>query len=293
LALILASCRQTGMPSETPFNPQTAQELRNQLAQLTPFFSNALPWIENVDISNQLSRKICDDTQILISALEKFARELDPISEPSIIFDPSDPRRIGELIATTLLNQPRHSLAELASSKKFYGSGVYSIYYNGSYKCYQPASNTETPLYIGKVNPKDTNAQNTKQQGTKLYDRLVNDHAKNINTSDNLNLSDFDCRFLVVKSAWQNTAEDYLINWFKPIWNNEVNICFGIGKHGDASKTRANKRSPWDTLHPGRKWAWTPETKANEFSAAQISSQVLVHYSKHPPITNTSQLPTD
>ena len=28
-----------------------------------------------------------------------------------------------------------------------------------------------------------------------------------------------------------------------------------MSKHGDAAKTRANKRSPWDVVHPGRAWA--------------------------------------
>jgi hypothetical protein len=28
-----------------------------------------------------------------------------------------------------------------------------------------------------------------------------------------------------------------------------------MSKHGDAAKTRANKRSPWDVVHPGRLWA--------------------------------------
>ena len=28
-----------------------------------------------------------------------------------------------------------------------------------------------------------------------------------------------------------------------------------MSKHGDSAKTRANKRSPWDVVHPGRLWA--------------------------------------
>jgi hypothetical protein len=28
-----------------------------------------------------------------------------------------------------------------------------------------------------------------------------------------------------------------------------------MSKHGDAAKTRSNKRSPWDVVHPGRAWA--------------------------------------
>ena len=48
---------------------------------------------------------------------------------------------------------------------------------------------------------------------------------------------------------------NYLIDRFKPIWNNETKVCFGFGKHGDNAATRRNTVSPWDTLHPGRPWA--------------------------------------
>ncbi|WP_425474479.1 Eco29kI family restriction endonuclease, partial [Staphylococcus gallinarum] len=70
-----------------------------------------------------------------------------------------------------------------------------------------------------------------------------------------LNIEDFLCRRLVCATNAQLVAERHLINTFRPIWNNEVQICWGISKHGDAAKTRANKRSPWDVMHPGRAWA--------------------------------------
>ena len=54
----------------------------------------------------------------------------------------------------------------------------------------------------------------------------------------------------------QNGAENYLIDLFKPIWNSEIGICYGFGKHGDDPGTRKNLRSPWDSLHPGRDWAY-------------------------------------
>jgi hypothetical protein len=87
---------------------------------------------------------------------------------------------------------------------------------------------------------------------------------------------------LIVKSAWQNTAEAYLIDRFKPIWNNQIKICYGFGKHGDSPDTRRNTRSPWDTLHPGRSWAWSEGNTANEKSAEEIKSQIVEHYLRHP-----------
>jgi Eco29kI restriction endonuclease len=218
----------------------------------------------------------------LVDVLREFHLALDPIHHPLNVLDPSDPHVIGQLIADTLLVQPRRPLAEVAA-ERFYGSGVYAIYYRGGFDAYSPTSGTDTPLYVGKVDPKAPGAETVEQQGLKLYGRLAGDHAKSIRSIENLELDDFDCRYLVVKSAWQNTAETYLIDRFKPIWNSEVGICYGIGKHGDSANTRSNTRSPWDTLHRGRPWAWKEGNTPNPKSADQIKADIAEHYRQHPP----------
>jgi hypothetical protein len=221
-----------------------------------------------------------NEIEAAIMRLQTFCRELDPVSHPRFVFDPTDPHVIGELIGRTLLLQPAQPLSTIG---KFYGSGVYAIYYRGGFPAYRQISGTENPLYVGKADPATPNAQTVKQQGNGLSTRLL-DHKRSIAAVTNINLEDFDCRYLVVKSAWQETAEDYLIDLFKPIWNNEMRICYGFGKHGDAAKTRANRRSPWDTLHPGRKWAMTSDNVPNEKSVQQILSEIGDHFSKYPPI---------
>lgn len=233
------------------------------------------------DISVQKRNALRKAANRLIESLRKLDRALDPIEHPIDVLDPSDPITVGKLIAETLLVQPRIALDAVAD-QKFYGSGVYAIYYTGDFDAYRPASGTETPLYVGKVDPKTPGAETVEQQGTKLYDRLRGDHARSINLAENLNIADFECRYLVVKSAWQNTAETYLIDRFQPVWNNEVGVCFGIGKHGDSAKTRSNKRSPWDTLRPGRKWAWADGNVANEKSPEQIKQDIAKHYRENP-----------
>ena len=96
---------------------------------------------------------------------------------------------------------------------------------------------------------------------------------------------DFDCRYLVVRSAWQKTAEDYLIGRFKPIWNNETKVCFGFGKHGDKARTRQNTVSLWDTLHPGRPWATGGDNLPNAKSPEDIEREIARHFRENPPIT--------
>ena len=44
-----------------------------------------------------------------------------------------------------------------------------------------------------------------------------------------------DCRFLIVRTGWQGAAEDFLIELFSPVWNNETGICYEFGKHEDSA----------------------------------------------------------
>lgn len=224
-----------------------------------------------------------------IERLRVFLGEIDPIKQPTVIFDPSDPKVIGELIAHTLLIQP---LRPLASVDRFYGSGVYAIYYNGNFPAYLPIKRTETPIYVGKADPQDIHAKSVREQGIGLSGRLK-EHRKSVSAAENLKIDDFTCRFLVVKSAWQETAEDHLIARFKPIWNNEIRICYGFGKHGDAAKTRSNKRSPWDTIHPGRAWAWSQGNVPNELSAKQIIARIGEHFQMNPPVKQLAEQASD
>lgn len=224
-----------------------------------------------------------EEIRALLEKLSKLYADLDHVRQPDFVFDPSDPKIVGTLIGRTLLEQPFHDLASV-DDNRFYGSGVYAIYYAGSFDAYAPISGTNVPIYVGKVDPADHSATNPTEQGDRLWNRLARDHAKNIKLANStLQVADFKCRYLVVKSAWQNTAETYLINMFKPIWNNEIGICFGFGKHGDSSNTRKNTRSPWDTLHPGRPWASDKNTVPNPQSIDQIKAAIAAHFAKHPP----------
>ncbi|MBE3040461.1 MAG: Eco29kI family restriction endonuclease [Chloroflexi bacterium] len=230
---------------------------------------------------NQLRQAIV----ALINRLENLSLALDPVRLPPYVLDPSDPQTMGTLIAQALLAQPRTPLKGVG---RFYGSGVYALYYRGDFATYKPISRTETPIYVGKADPAEHGADSVLAQGERLSNRL-GDHQRSIDAAENLRLEDFDCRYLVVKSAWQNTAESYLIDKHKPVWNNELGICYGFGKHGDSSDTRKNTRSPWDTLHPGRKWAATKNTVPNALSAKQIAEKILKHFTTFS--QNTHQKP--
>lgn len=218
-------------------------------------------------------------------SLDRLARletDLDPIAHPNSVFDPSNPNVMGAFIGVALYAQPRVQLAEI---EKFYGSGVYALYYDGDFPSYQPLVGTEHPIYTGKSDPASPRAESPVTQGEKLSGRL-REHAKSIGKAQNLALDDFTCRYLVVASGWQGAAERFLIEWFQPIWNNEISICYGIGKHGDSPSKRGNDRSPWDTMHPGREWAYRDPSMPDKKPLAQIETEIREHFERIPPLTN-------
>lgn len=253
------------------------QRLQSALRELLDALPATLSDLSN--LSQPARRRLRDNVGSVIVALQEVLPALDPISLPPHVLDPSDPDVVGRLIAETLLVQERHPLGTLAS---FYGSGVYAIYYTGAFDAYKPISVSNTPIYVGKADPTSPVATTPVQQGTKLWGRL-NDHRRSIHSTSNLEINDFECRYLVVKSAWQGTAETYLISRFSPIWNNEVGVCYGFGKHGDSSSTRANTRSPWDTLHPGRAWATSAGNKPYPLTPEQIEERIAQHFRVHSP----------
>jgi hypothetical protein len=217
--------------------------------------------------------------------LANVATSLDPVLRPDSIFDPTDPHTAGRVVALTLVAQQRHSLAHIPD---FYGAGVYAIYYKGGFPAYAMLQGKDHPIYVGKADPDNPAAKDAIKQGTKLSSRL-REHAKSIRKArTTLSITDFECRFLIVQTGFQKSAEDYLINFFRPIWNSETKICFGLGKHGDSSDTRGNKRSPWDTLHPGR--AWADGTTENQKSAELILDQINNHLAQHRPYEDVKEI---
>jgi hypothetical protein len=157
--------------------------------------------------------------------IKKVIDDLDPIKHPGFVFDPANPNIVGRFVGITMVAQPRKTLANV---ERFYGSGVYALYYNGDFPAYQPVSRKEHPIYVGKADPVDQSSKTAVEQGDRLSARL-NEHRRTIGkATTTLSVRDFEYRALAVQTGWQTSAEDYLIHLFKPIWNNEVDICYGF-----------------------------------------------------------------
>lgn len=225
-------------------------------------------------VSSSRQKKINVQLQAAATEVLSLLADIDSIKAPVSIFDPGNPATISFFVALAMTAQPRLPITELRS---FYGAGVYAIYYRGKFGPYRPISGSETPIYVGQAAPQSPSARTAREQGTSLSRRLL-EHKKNIEkATTTLKISDFDYRALVVQPGWETGSENYLIRLFKPVWNKEVKLAYGIGKHGDSSETRGNKRSPWDTLHPARAWATTEHKKSGQ----AIETELAKHFSEH------------
>lgn len=239
------------------------------------------------DLSGTRGKKVREELEELAGELHARLALLDPTRHPDAVFDPADPRLFGVFAALALVGQERAPLAAVADNR-FYGSGVYAIYYTGAFETYKRISRTEHPIYVGKADPAVPNARTPREQGDRLCGRL-NEHRKNIARAENLDLADFECRYLVVATGWQTAAESALIGLFRPLWNKETGILLGFGKHGDSAETRRNKRSPWDVLHTGRKWA-AADSIEDAKSPREIRAEVKEHLDAHAPVPDIQHI---
>ena len=168
-------------------------------------------------------------------------------------YNPLDYDNLANSVVTALL---RSDLAPLPPGEAFFGSGVYALYYTGALTFYShiSASDALQPIYVGKAVPSGARkgSQLSKPaSGRALHNRL-REHSRSVNQAENLDLAEFQVRYLVVEPVWITLAERFLIDRFQPLWNTVID---GFGDH-TPGKGRSNMRRPrWDIVHPGRSWA--------------------------------------
>ena len=202
-------------------------------------------------------------------------------------YDPLNYENLARNVVRALMEQRCVSVPPPAG---FEGVGVYALYYNGDFPAYAAISKKEHPVYVGSADPAHPGSKTVTEQGDRLANRL-NDHRRNLQkATTTLRVEDFDYRALVVQTGWQSAAEEYLIDLFKPIWNSEIGICYGFGKHGDAPATRDNLRSPWDTLHPGRDWAHRDVNMRDAWPVERIIERINEHFVKYPPLGSVDEI---
>ena len=142
----------------------------------------------------------------------------------------------------------------------------------------------QAPLYIGKAIPEGgrKGGNSTESSLTRALHKRLKEHAESIQSTTNLDVDDFVCRFLTVDDIWIPLGESLLIAKFSPLWNLTID---GFGNH-DPGKGRYNGLAPrWDVLHPGRAWATRCQARAE--TAEQIADEVEARLAQEPSLVRT------
>ncbi len=173
-------------------------------------------------------------------------------------YNPLEKANLAASIVRAILESPVHRLSNTAHLT---GAGVYVIYHSGKLKCYSPLAKANAdgqfnqPIYIGKAIPKGGRkgglTEDAAAKGTALRDRL-NQHVASVAEASNLDAADFFFKSLAVDDIWIPLGENILIEQYKPVWNRVVD---GFGNKDPGQRRAAQHGSPWDVLHPGRKFA--------------------------------------
>lgn len=211
-----------------------------------------------------------------------------PHKEP---YNPLAKANLGESVADALLRTPVYPLSDTGN---LVGAGVYVIYYTGNFAAYAPitARNADNrfdqPIYVGKTVPKGARKGGLgfeAGRGTALRDRL-RQHAGSLNETTNLDLVDFHYRALVVDDIWIPLGENVLIEKFQPLWNRVVD---GFGIKTPGKGRAAQRRSSWDTLHPGRKFVDDLALGPSKLPLAEIINKIADSFAGR--LSETEKLP--
>lgn len=199
----------------------------------------------------------------------------------SEVFNPLDKVNLGRIIGDELIRQPLTNMPP----DKFSGSGIYAIYYSGPHRLYEELvlnfmKGNEIPIYVGKAIPEGGRKgvlNSDSLSGMSLFKRL-SDHHSSICDVANLKIEDFQFRKLLVDDIWIPLGETVLIQKFHPFWNVLID---GFGNHAPGKGRKDQKRSVWDVLHPGRKWAEKlPSPNVDEVELKKRLSERIAHILK-------------
>ena len=247
------------------FNKKSfTKALRSLLEQLPADASEAS------NFRGKVNGAVLRDIRSTLRRLHRLHDQLDSVWQPVGRIELFAPATIGRLIGRELVSVARIPLGQV---ENFYGAGVYAIYYTGDHPAYAAIKETNCPIYVGKGDSKYLHAQTPRDQGRGIFLRLRK-HRSNIELATDLDIDDFDCRYLATESGWQMTAESFLITLYRPVWNKEIKVCQGFGKHGDIARTELSK---WDVLHTGRKWASSQKARRG-YTIESVTRDIEEHF---------------
>ena len=190
-------------------------------------------------------------------------------------YNPLSLDELGRNAARALMEFPADALPP---EESFEGAGVYTLHYVGDFPAYTGIG-MDVPIYVGKADPPGRRqGRASATSGTTALYRRLSHHAESIESASNLNLKDFRCRWLVLDPVWIGLTEQVLITQYQPIWNVVVD---GFGIHAPGGGRSNQRRSRWDTLHPGRGFALNLRDRGE--TGTEVMNAIIAHRCERSP----------
>ena len=182
------------------------------------------------------------------------------------LYDPLTWKNLMVGLTSHFERQPRVPLLHVQDVE---GPGIYALFYHGTFLAYKSIAGTAHPIYVGKATPPGGRKGATQVDETQpAIQRRIAIHLRSITAARNLDAEDFECRHLAVVPVWITLAERFLVEHYRPVWNQTLD---GFGNN-DQGRARSGEASWWDTLHPGRAWAEKqPHVKTEEQALARAA----------------------
>lgn len=191
-------------------------------------------------------------------------------------YNPLEKENLARSIQAELLSRDQIPLIE---ADKIRGAGIYVIYYFGPFQPYSAIRKSKEPIYIGKAIPKGGRKGGIgadASKGRAMADRL-GQHMRSIDEVSNLDVKDFQVHHLMVDDIWIPLGENILIEQFKPVWNRALD---GFGNKDPGKRRATQYKSPWDVMHPGRKFA--EKLAAGEMTPDFLTERVADYFAGKP-----------
>jgi transcriptional regulator with XRE-family HTH domain len=206
----------------------------------------------------------------------QFTRENNESSSAELTgyFDPLRRENLERSVQWALEAAPAIPLARESVTK---GGGLYALYYSGSHELYRAVSSkgSSVPLYVGTAASGRHRIGSIGGSPRAALRSALKYRRQAIDQCEDLDLLDFQVRYLPVEDLWIPGAESLMLGDHHPVWNT---IAPGLGNRGPGIGQRNERRSAWDELHPGRSWA-TKLTPCRR-SVEDLRIEILQHFAE-------------
>ncbi len=109
-----------------------------------------------------------------------------------------DPLTFDNLMIGMVSHFEKQTMVGMNAIDDAKGPGIYSLFYSGPLSIYGSISGSSKPIYVGKAVPPGSRKGTRVNVNSPALRSRIRQHAKSIEEAENLDTSEFKCRYLAV-----------------------------------------------------------------------------------------------